>query len=67
MTFAATGRTIFPMIWGPAPAGRKEAPQTFASALPEMVFMVVLIVLGLYIPSAANDLFQRVGQVVGGP
>jgi hydrogenase-4 component F len=65
MTFVATGRTIFPMIWGEPMEKHAWARQTFLSASPKIAFLVALIVLGLYIPPAVNRLLQRVATSVG--
>jgi hydrogenase-4 component F len=60
MTFVATGRTIFPMIWG-EPKEKHDWPrQTFLSASPKMVFLAALVVLGIYIPPAVNDVIESV-------
>jgi hydrogenase-4 component F len=67
LSFVATGRTVFPMIWG-EPSQRRAWPrQTFASAIPKMIFLLVLVILGVYIPSTVNDLLQQVAASVGGP
>jgi hydrogenase-4 component F len=66
VSFVATGRTVFPMIWGEPSQRRTWPKQTFQSAVPKMLFLLVLVLLGVYIPSAANDLLQRVAASVGG-
>lgn len=66
MTFVATGRTVFPMIWGEPKKNRTWPRQTFLSALPKMMFLCVLVVLGVYIPPGINDLIQQVAAYVGG-
>jgi hydrogenase-4 component F len=66
MSFVATGRTIFPMIWG-EPKEKHEWPrQTFTSASPKIAFLLALVVLGVYIPPVVNRLLQRVAADVGG-
>ncbi len=67
MTFVATGRTVFPMIWGEPKQKSTWPRQTFLSAFPKMVFLAALIVLGIYIPPVVNDLLQRVATSVEGP
>jgi hydrogenase-4 component F len=60
MTFVATGRTIFPMIWG-EPTEKHEWPrQTFLSASPKVVFLIALVILGIYIPPGVNDVIEDV-------
>lgn len=64
VSFIATGRTVFPMIWG-RPSQRRTWPrQTFLSAVPKMLFLLVLLVLGVYIPSPINELLQQVAASV---
>jgi hydrogenase-4 component F len=67
MTFVATGRTVFPMIWGEPKAIHSWPRQTLPSALPKLVFLSVLVVLGVYIPPAINSLIQTAAVSVGGP
>jgi hydrogenase-4 component F len=67
MTFVATGRTVFPMIWGPAKERHDWPRQTLPAALPKLTFLVALVVLGIYIPPAFNGLIQRVAASLEGP
>jgi hydrogenase-4 component F len=65
MTFVAMGKTIFPMIWGDAPQRTQNgARQTFVSAMPKMLFLAALVVLGIYIPPVVNGLIQEVAASV---
>ncbi|MDP2344060.1 MAG: proton-conducting transporter membrane subunit [Deltaproteobacteria bacterium] len=64
MSFVATGRTIFPMIWGTAKAKRVWPRQTFASAAPKIAFLVALLALGIYIPPVISDLIDQVATSV---
>ncbi|HEX7601061.1 MAG TPA: proton-conducting transporter membrane subunit, partial [Polyangiaceae bacterium] len=66
MSFVATGRTIFPMIWGEAKEKHEWPRQTFVSALPKIVFLVALVALGLYIPPVINELIREVAASLGG-
>lgn len=66
MTFVATGRTVFPMIWGEPKRPASWARQTFWAASPKLVFLVVLVLLGVYIPSAINDLLQAAAAPLEG-
>lgn len=66
MTFVAMGKSIFPMIWGDAPHRPQAGPrQTFFSAMPKMLFLAALLVLGIYIPPVVNELIQQVAASVG--
>lgn len=67
MTFVATGRTIFPMIWGMPKQRRTWPRQTLLSVVPKLFFLVVLVVLGIYIPPVVNGLLQQVAASVEGP
>lgn len=66
MSFVATGRTIFPMIWGEPLQVHDWPRQTFLSTAPKIAFLVILLVLGVYIPSIVNDLIQQVAASVAG-
>ena len=66
MTFVATGRTIFPMIWGQPTQPRTWPRQTVASAAPKILFVTVLVVLGVYIPQPAGALLAEVAATLGG-
>lgn len=67
MTFVATGRTIFPMIWGEPKEARTWPKQTFLSASPKIGFLAALVVLGIYIPPALNALIKEVAQTLDQP
>ena len=67
MTFVATGRTVFPMIWGPSKEKHDWPRQTLPAALPKLTFLAALVVLGVYIPPAFNALIQQVAASLEGP
>jgi hydrogenase-4 component F len=67
MTFVATGRTIFPMIWGEAKSPRSWPRQTFLSAAPKVALLVGLVVLGVYVPPGINTLLQAVATSLEAP
>ena len=67
MTFVATGRTIFPMIWGEPKQSCSWPRQTFLSAVPKTFFLAALVALGIYIPPVVNTLIQEVALSVEGP
>lgn len=67
MTFVATGRTVFPMIWGaPKKALSRKRGQSVLSATPKLVFMIALVAMGIYMPSTMNELFRAVAASIGG-
>ena len=50
--FVATGRSIFPMICGPAEPHRvPPVRETWVTALPKLGFVLVLVLLGVYTPA----------------
>ena len=66
VTFVATGRTIFPMVWGVPKTVQNWPPQTFLAGSPKIAFFVVLVVLGLYIPPAISGLLAQVAASLEG-
>ncbi len=60
MTFVATGRTVFPMIWGESKQRHIGQRQTLISATPKLFFLLVLLVLGIYIPRSSTRHIQQV-------
>lgn len=66
MSFVATGRTIFPMIWGEPKQERTWPRQRVTGALHKLIFLGVLIVLGIYIPPQINSLLEQVARSLEG-
>jgi hydrogenase-4 component F len=65
-TFVATGRTVFPMIWGVPKQEVTWPKQTLSEAAPKLAFLLALVVMGLYMPPAVNVLFRAVAASLGG-
>lgn len=66
ITFVATGRSLFPMIWG-SPTASEPAPRPrLLITLPKVLFLVALVSMGLYLPPPLTALFRRVAAYVGG-
>ncbi|HVZ35367.1 MAG TPA: hypothetical protein VG963_23230, partial [Polyangiaceae bacterium] len=65
VTFVATGRAIFPMIWGEPKKQADWGSQPIATILPKLVFLVALIAMGLYLPAPVNRLFMQVAAGLG--
>jgi hydrogenase-4 component F len=64
--FVATGRTVFPMLWG-APKVRVTAPaQSWITLLPKLGFVAVLVMLGTYTPDLFTELLRAVAVSLGG-
>ena len=67
VTFVATGRSVFPMIWG-APKKKVDwASQSVVTVLPKLVFLGALVAMGLYLPAPVNALFRQVATTLGAP
>lgn len=64
--FVATGRSIFPMIWGPSDHQGPQIHETWVTAVPKLGFVVVLVLLGVYTPAPISALLVQVAQSIGG-
>lgn len=67
VTFVATGRTVFPMIWGEPHHPVVRTRQSFLAFVPKLVFLILLVVLGLHLPAPVNQLFREVAVSLGDP
>jgi hydrogenase-4 component F len=67
ISFVATGRTIFPMIWGEPKQARTWPQQRASAALHKLIFLVLLLVLGIYIPPQINSLMTHVAHSLEAP
>lgn len=67
VSFVATGRTIFPMIWGEPKVARTWPEQRVTAVLHKLIFLVLLLVLGIYIPPQVNALMSQVAASLEGP
>ena len=65
LSFLATGRTIFPMIWGEPKKEVHWPRQSFVAAAPKLAFLVALVAMGIYMPRAVNALFREVAASLG--
>ncbi|MEP7294708.1 MAG: proton-conducting transporter membrane subunit [Burkholderiales bacterium] len=64
--FVATGRSIFPMLWGPSERPGPAIVETWVTALPKLGFVAALVLLGVYTPAPISDLLVAVAQSIGG-
>jgi hydrogenase-4 component F len=64
--FVATGRSIFPMIWGATDRPRPRVAETWVTALPKLGFVLALVLLGVYTPAPISALLVAVAQSIGG-
>jgi hydrogenase-4 component F len=65
LTFIATGRTIFPMIWGEPKSTVHWPRQSFLAAAPKLAFLVALVAMGIYLPRPVSELFREVAATLG--
>lgn len=65
--FVATGRSIFPMLWGKAELERPAVQERWLTAVPKLGFVVVLVLLGVYTPAPVSELLLQVSRSIGGP
>jgi hydrogenase-4 component F len=65
LTFVATGRTVFPMIWGEPKTKVSWPRQTALAATPKIVFLAALVAMGVYMPPGINALFRTVAASLG--
>ncbi len=64
--FVATGRSIFPMLWGPSVRQGPAIVETWVTALPKLGFVGMLVMLGVYTPAPISELLVLVAQSIGG-
>jgi hydrogenase-4 component F len=67
ISFVATGRTVFPMIWGEPKSGAAVSRQSFLAVAPKLAFLIALVAMGIYMPQPVNDLFREVAASLGAP
>jgi len=65
LSFVATGRTIFPMIWGEPKREVHWPRQSFLASFPKLAFLVALVAMGIYMPKPVNALFREVAASLG--
>jgi hydrogenase-4 component F len=64
--FVATGRSIFPMLWGPSDRQGPPINESWVTAVPKLGFVLALILLGVYTPAPISQLLLQVAQSIGG-
>jgi hydrogenase-4 component F len=65
VTFVATGRAVFPMIWGEPKKKAHWGRQPVATMVPKLTFFVALLAMGLYLPAGVNTLFRQAAAELG--
>jgi hydrogenase-4 component F len=66
VTFMATGRSVFPMIWNAAQTPVHWPRQSLPAMVPKLLFVAALVSMGLYLPPGLNTLFRQVAASLGG-
>ncbi|MEQ1567778.1 MAG: proton-conducting transporter membrane subunit [Myxococcota bacterium] len=66
VSFVAIGRTLFPMIWGEPDPEARYAREKLNVAVPKLMFLGALVLLGLYVPAPVNDVLRSVASALGG-
>jgi hydrogenase-4 component F len=64
--FVATGRRIFPMLWGTPVLVRAPMKESVLSIVPKLGFVALLTMLGTYTPQAVTQLLSAVARSIGG-
>jgi hydrogenase-4 component F len=67
VSFVATGRTLFPMIWGEATGVGELQKERLTVAVPKLMFLGGLVLLGLYVPAPVNALLRDVAVTLAAP
>jgi hydrogenase-4 component F len=65
VVFVATGRSIFPMLWGD-PGTDRRPRESLLTATPKLAFVAALVSLGIYTPEPATKMMQLVAASLGG-
>lgn len=66
VVFIATGRALFPVIWGQHSHAAPHKRESFLSALPNVVYVVILLSLGVFLPETVNHIFLQLAGQIGG-
>jgi len=64
--FVATGRSVFPMLWGPSNRSGPPVTESLLTTLPKFGFVGILIMLGAYTPEPVSRLLLSVAESIGG-
>ncbi len=66
VVFVATGRSLFPMIWGEPTKVFAAERETFVGFGPHLFFVAFVLLIGVYVPAPSNHLFLQVANTRGG-
>jgi hydrogenase-4 component F len=62
----ASGRALFPMIWGDTPEEYQQSAESRWSNLSSLFFILILVSLGIYTPAPVSALLNEVAETLGG-
>lgn len=65
IVFVATGRSLFPMIWGEPNAGGVRERESLVAMAPKLFYLAILLSLGVYTPAPLSELLQQVATSLG--
>ncbi|MFO0722579.1 MAG: proton-conducting transporter membrane subunit [Myxococcota bacterium] len=65
--FVATGRSLFPMVWGESKRQPVVTKESMLPFVPKLLVIVVLVALGVYPPEPVTQLLRSVAGTIGGP
>lgn len=63
--FVATGRSLFPMLWGASKQPIQPVRERWVTAIPKLGFVTALVALGLYTPASITALLDVIAASVG--
>ncbi|MCE9564673.1 MAG: hypothetical protein K8U57_21785 [Planctomycetes bacterium] len=66
VNLVATGRALFPMIWGDTPEDEVEVKEPVWSIASSAFYILVLVSLGIYTPEPVTSLLQEVAATLDG-
>lgn len=65
VVFVATGRSLFPMVWGEPRPGAKRQPESLVALGPKLFYLAILLSLGVYTPAPLTMLLRQVAGSLG--
>jgi len=64
--FVATGRALFPMLWGTPERPKHPVRERWVTTLPKLGFVAALVLLGVYTPAPVSALLTEVATSIAG-
>ncbi len=65
VVFVATGRSLFPMVWGEPREGAVRQRESLVALGPKIFYLIILLSLGVYTPAPLSTLLQQVANSLG--